>query len=514
MECPNCRTENREGARFCRACGTRLAAASTADQPSSAQPTSAPGVEAQPLPRAAPALEPTLSSEASTGVPGASSATVESRTATEQGAWTEPMQETEPCAEKVATLEETTVQAMPAPGLQPQVAPAVFPAESFEPLLTGAIIAGRFEILELLRAGPDVNLYAAYDRGVCPQCGTSDNAPGEPFCNNCGVELKSAGPPVKCQLREARSPDALGLPTNEALADGGRFYARLIEEAAPISETTTPSISSTSADRSTLTLNVGYGSHVGMVRELDEDSLCVFTLAGVYESVADPVLGLFIVADGMGGHEGGEVASKMTVQLVARGLIRRLLLRRFLEEFQGSADAVPVLITNAIAEANKKIYDLAQQRGTDMGSTITLALVMDGTAYIANIGDSRTYLYREGKLRQITTDHSLVASLVTAGVLAPEEIFTHPDRSVIYRSIGAKPTVEVDIFKEPLTPGDTLLLCCDGLWEAIRDEGIEEVLLSYSDLQAACGEMISRANLAGGEDNISVIMVRAGVPAK
>jgi serine/threonine protein phosphatase PrpC len=106
-----------------------------------------------------------------------------------------------------------------------------------------------------------------------------------------------------------------------------------------------------------------------------------------------------------------------------------------------------------------------------------------------------------------------VASLVTAGVLAPEELFTHPDRSVIYRSIGAKPTVEVDTFEEPLVPGDTLLLCCDGLWEAIRDEGIEEVLLSYPDPQAACDEMIRRANLAGGEDNISVIVVKVGVPA-
>ncbi len=309
---------------------------------------------------------------------------------------------------------------------------------------------------------------------------------------------------LSCRLREAGSPAVLGGGSGDIVADGGRFYLRVPDQpAASVAPAATPPTAQPG-----LTLAVGYASHVGMVRELDEDSICVFTLAGVYKSVAEPTLGLFIVADGMGGHEGGEVASKMTVEIIARELIRRLLLRRFLGGFRGQGDAVPKLIAGVIVEANKKVHDLAQKRGSDMGSTVTLALVMDGVAHIANVGDSRTYLYRQGKLRQITADHSLVASLVKAGVLAPEEIFTHPDRNIIYRSIGAKPTVEVDTFQEPLAPGDTLLLCCDGLWEMIRDEGIEEVLLACPDPQAACAEMIRRANLAGGEDNISVIVVR------
>jgi protein phosphatase len=359
--------------------------------------------------------------------------------------------------------------------------------------------------VELLEAKPETNLYAARDLGMCPNCGAPGNTPGEPFCVECGIELKNAGAPVFCKLREACSPEALGVASQEALSDGDRFYLRLVEEPAAGPAAATPA---SSAAQRGLALAVGYASHVGMVRELDEDSLCVFTLAGIYESAADPLLGLFIVADGMGGYEGGEIASKMTVQTVARELIKHLLLRRFLGEFQGQADAALKLATRAIAEANKKVHALAEQRADEMGSTVTLALVMDSAAYIANVGDSRTYIHREGKLRQITTDHSVVASLVTAGVLAPEEIYTHPERSVVYRSIGAKATVEVDTFEESLGPGDTLLLCCDGLWEAIRDEGIEEVLLAYPDPQAACAEMVRRANLAGGEDNISVIVVK------
>ena len=164
----------------------------------------------------------------------------------------------------------------------------------------------------------------------------------------------------------------------------------------------------------------------------------------------------------------------------------------------------------AISRANERVHHLAQERANDMGCTLTLALVLDGKAYIANVGDSRTYIHNQKGLRQITTDHSVVASLIAAGMAEPEELYTHDDRHVVYRAIGNKPTVEVDIFEGGLLPGDTLLLCCDGLWEAIRDEGLEEALLTKFDLQAACDEMIRQANLAGGEENISVILVKVG----
>ena len=372
----------------------------------------------------------------------------------------------------------------------------------------GTVVAGRYEIVEFLESDADANLYSAHDLAICPRCRQERDRSDNEYCSECGVALEIAGPPVLCKLQEALSLEVFGANADEGIFDNGQFYLPLPEEqmvALPPDEPAFPY---------GMTLSVGYASDVGEVRDLDEDSMCVFTLSGVYESVADPTLGLFIVADGMGGHEGGEVASKIAVQIIADRLIQNLLLRRFTEEDKPLGEAVRDHLTEAISDANEQVYRLAQERANDMGCTLTMALVMDGQAYIANVGDSRTYTYGPEGLKQITTDHSVVASLIAAGMAEPEELYTHPDRHVIYRALGTKSTVEVDIWEEGLVPGDNLLLCCDGLWEAIRNEGIEEVLLTQFDPQAACVEMVRQANQAGGEDNISVIMVKVGAIEK
>jgi protein phosphatase len=143
-----------------------------------------------------------------------------------------------------------------------------------------------------------------------------------------------------------------------------------------------------------------------------------------------------------------------------------------------------------------------------MGTTLTAALVIGDAATIANVGDSRTYLWRNGVLRQVTRDHSLVASLVQAGMVKPEEVRGHPQRNQVYRTLGVKPDVEVDIFTETLQRGDRLILCSDGLWEMVGDAEIGRTVGQARSPQEACRTLIQQANKAGGKDNVTVIVVK------
>jgi serine/threonine protein phosphatase PrpC len=162
----------------------------------------------------------------------------------------------------------------------------------------------------------------------------------------------------------------------------------------------------------------------------------------------------------------------------------------------------------AVEAANDQVYLERQKRQNDMGTTMSVILLRDWTLYLAHVGDCRAYRWSEDGLEQLTTDHSIVASMVALGTVRPDEVYTHPQRSVIYRCIGDQPKVEVDTAILSLTPGDRLVLCCDGLWEMLRDEGIEDVMLRESDPQVACETMVEQANVAGGPDNISVIVVQ------
>jgi len=142
-----------------------------------------------------------------------------------------------------------------------------------------------------------------------------------------------------------------------------------------------------------------------------------------------------------------------------------------------------------------------------MGSTITGFMVAGDYAYILNVGDSRTYMVRGGQIYQLTNDHSLVGQLVAGGLISPDEVYTHPQRSQIFRSLGDKLNVQVDIFKQQLHPGDILLSCSDGLWEMVRNPQIESILNNAPDPQVACTQLIEAANTNGGEDNVSAVVV-------
>jgi protein phosphatase len=267
------------------------------------------------------------------------------------------------------------------------------------------------------------------------------------------------------------------------------------------------------APKRSLRQTTGYTTSVGIVREANEDFVGRYSFA-MEQKPGTPELGLYVVADGMGGHAAGELASKDVVRVVvdrihqlqsAPALTAKT--RRLTEEEEVSNPLGDTLRT-AILEANGILFKSRQASRSDRGTTITSALVLGDAAVVANVGDSRTYLLRDGELKQVSNDHSLVASLVAAGMITPEQALTHPQRNQIYRTLGDKPKVDVDIFPLSLNANDTLLLCSDGLWEMVRDETIRGILMAARTPQMACDELIKAANLAGGEDNVSVIVVR------
>jgi protein phosphatase len=163
---------------------------------------------------------------------------------------------------------------------------------------------------------------------------------------------------------------------------------------------------------------------------------------------------------------------------------------------------------HAVRQSHEAVRRDGAMRGNDMGTTLTLALVVGDRVIVANVGDSRTYLYRDGALRRISQDHSLVMRLVELGQLAEEDIYSHPQRNAVLRSLGDQSDIDVDLFSERLQPGDALLLCSDGQWEMTRDATMEQLIATHADPQRACEALVAAANEAGGEDNISVVLVR------
>jgi serine/threonine protein phosphatase PrpC len=235
----------------------------------------------------------------------------------------------------------------------------------------------------------------------------------------------------------------------------------------------------------------------------NEDS--VFAAQGVRTHNSQPQqFGLFVVADGMGGHANGQDASRTAIQNIIDFMLPRLAAGDDLND-----EGYKALLVEGVQQANLAVHQRNLQDHADMGTTMTAALVVGATAYVANVGDSRTYLYREpGGLQQITHDHSVVASLVEAGIIKPDDIYTHPKRNQIYRSLGEKPGVEIDSFIQPLLPNDKLLLCSDGLWDMVRDPDIQQVVRSSIPNLNEIGKNLVRAALdGGGEDNVSVIVV-------
>jgi protein phosphatase len=202
---------------------------------------------------------------------------------------------------------------------------------------------------------------------------------------------------------------------------------------------------------------------------------------------------LFAVADGMGGAQAGEVASKLAAAA--------------LEDTDSGSLSGPARVTSLIQEANRRVHERssADPATSGMGTTMTVALVEGDTVAIGHVGDSRAYLLRDGRLEQLTDDHSLVNELLKSGRLSREEAETHPQRSVITRAVGTDPDVDVDAFAVPARSGDVFLICSDGLTDMVGDEDILELLEQNDDIARAAKALVAEANKHGGEDNITVV---------
>ncbi len=205
---------------------------------------------------------------------------------------------------------------------------------------------------------------------------------------------------------------------------------------------------------------------------------------------------VFVVADGMGGAQAGEVASRIAVEAFEQGLAD-----------SGSPEE---RLAERVREANRRIHEISrsEHERAGMGTTLTAAYLDDGGLAIAHVGDSRAYLFRDGTLTRLTQDHSLVGELVRRGKLTEEQAEEHPQRSIITRALGPEPSVDVDTWTYPVRDGDVLLLCSDGLTSMVTEEQITEVLGSTESLEGAGRGLIKAANAAGGRDNITVVLSR------
>jgi serine/threonine protein phosphatase PrpC len=259
----------------------------------------------------------------------------------------------------------------------------------------------------------------------------------------------------------------------------------------------------------TLHLRVGRHTDVGMIRDLNEDSLLTLELDRVHRSVSQP-LGLYAVADGMGGHSAGDVASGLVINAMAEKMANQLLAPHLAGNIDIDTFDAQRWLADTVQAANLAVYTHRQSAGTNMGTTLVAALVIGNTAHIANVGDSRAYLITNNDdIRQITTDHSLVERLIALGQIRPEEARTHPQRNVIYRTIGDKKEAEIDFFVLKLNRGDSLLICSDGLSGKMQDMEIRRLVARSLSPQEACEQLIQAANDNGGDDNVSVIIVQA-----
>jgi serine/threonine protein phosphatase PrpC len=281
--------------------------------------------------------------------------------------------------------------------------------------------------------------------------------------------------------------------------------AQDVANTAPLSEQQIQAIVSNQNPRFDLQqLISSCGQSVGKQRELNEDSLLAITttMAG---NTGNLPFGLYIVADGMGGHQFGEVASNAAIRTVAGYVLRKFHPYLFHIKADAMDESFQEIMQAAVSEAQRAI----QREAPGSGTTLTAALVLGQQITVAHVGDSRAYfIYPDGRLESLTRDHSLVKRLEELGHITPDEAVNYPHRNVLYRALGQGEILDPDIFTVGFPQPGSLMICSDGLWGVLTEEELVRSINEAPSLQRACQTLVNAANAAGGPDNISVILVQ------
>ncbi|TAH51047.1 MAG: serine/threonine-protein phosphatase [Chloroflexota bacterium] len=366
------------------------------------------------------------------------------------------------------------------------------------PLTPGTLLLDRYTVVEILASDALSNTYRVAAMQRCVLCHVENDGTAQ-VCGFCGNTLP---PPLTRRVLEMRPPANVTQLSPSTILFNGLSYTFL------------PDNGDGRAASPTLQFSYGAQTDAGLQRgaagESNQDAIAAFQL-NAQNAAGAPTLGLFMIADGIGGAQAGHKASQLALKFIFNELNANLILP-FWNQQSLPDETVRALVHQAVTQANAQLIEWENENALQSGTTLTLALVINERAYVANLGDSRTYRVRDGMLEQITRDHSYIANLVANGVVNSTDVFTHPQRNIILKSLGDPTGNELDLFPEnegayELQRGDRLLLCSDGLWEMVRDFEINAVLAQESNPRAACAQLVQLANAAGGLDNISVIVV-------
>lgn len=305
---------------------------------------------------------------------------------------------------------------------------------------------------------------------------------------NTGVDTQPIVPPPDTAPEEGAAAD-----TSELEDKDERLQTRPLEMPEPFAAGGTR-------------LRFGHATDTGRTRKNNQDSDLAL-LVSIDSSGNAPVLGLFVVADGMGGHTDGEIASEVAVQTIAKHFVEDIVANHLRGSNARSADArtIPEVLSEAMESANQAV----QMQVPSGGTTATAMAVRGDFAYFAHVGDSRAYLITNGEhMELITRDHSLVKRLQELNQITQDEADIHPQKNVLYRAIGQNTQVDADAATRRLPPSSMVLMCSDGLWGVVPEEEILSIIREAPDPQTACEQLVDAANENGGPDNITVVIVQ------